>query len=352
MSEFISCVLAVVVSIGMTVATSGSSSMHAGASPEEIQHLRSVLGRHLVPVIARDVSNFASRRSFAELVFAYTRDLPDCAHERDGTIYLGTKVVFGRQLGEGAFGTAFVTSGAGMGRVFKLSAKVIEYRKIDPHDTRRECEVMQLLSSRVMAGWVPNFPITFKTMHCKDNGTVTILSELADGDMTPLFPIPRATRSRTWTPAEYRSACLQVCLAMISLHSLEFIHGDLHPGNVLFHSVPPGGYWHYLVSGKDVFVENTGQLWVLCDFGESKPMSRRSRRRDRRLEEVQEDVSFMLYIIQRERLVPESVRLFAEAVKSANDTHEAMLRNMPLIAHVPVVSERKLNQDAYEIEIM
>jgi hypothetical protein len=64
---------------------------------------------------------------------------------------------------------------------------------------------------------------------------------------------------------------------MAGLHAIQ-LHGqimnfDVKSDNILFYNVEPGGYWHYIIHGQDFYVPNFGKLFVINDFGISRPMS-------------------------------------------------------------------------------
>ena len=50
-------------------------------------------------------------------------------------------------------------------------------------------------------------------------------------------------------------------------------HCDSHWGNFLYHKIKPGGFFHYKIIGVDYYIENIGYLWVIWDFGLSRPFS-------------------------------------------------------------------------------
>ena len=44
-------------------------------------------------------------------------------------------------------------------------------------------------------------------------------------------------------------------------------HNDCHWGNFLYHKIKPGGYIHYKIFDKDIYLKNYGYLWIIWDYG-------------------------------------------------------------------------------------
>ena len=214
-------------------------------------------------VFARDVSDPSMRRRFARLVERYLHSMPECAERcGDDTLRLGP-VAIRDHIGEGAWGEVFDAAGSGWGAVFRMSAK--RMRATAAH--RRECAILRAVSRLVLNGWVPNFPVVYKTAVCVSDDTITILSELANGSLAAWARAdPRPSEERCL------SALQQTVLSVLALHSLGYVHDDVGFENVLYHDVPPGGCWHYRAFGRDAYVRNAGHMCVLWDFGLSYDM--------------------------------------------------------------------------------
>ena len=158
--------------------------------------------------------------------------------------------------------------------MIKLSCKMTKTFAI-------EIEVMNVLTNIVINNEFPNFPMMYAYLMCKDvtfykylpiynknqkfTSYTIICSELANYDLkTWLESIKPRTKK------QYDSIIAQMMLAIYKLHTLGYVHGDLHAGNMLVHKVTPGGYWHYVIGTTHVYVPNDGYLLVLWDFGESQ----------------------------------------------------------------------------------
>jgi serine/threonine protein kinase len=158
--------------------------------------------------------------------------------------------------------------------------------------TMTEIKLYKRFTPLVLKQQSPHFPIIIGTSKCNDcefqnenlylknkitPGCYYVFNELANGDLKQWSATTHAT-------GEYFSMMAQILLSLTTLHAAGFSHNDLHWGNMLYHTTVEGGYWHYCVSisknsevGKifkisrnikrDLYVKNTGQQWVLWDFG-------------------------------------------------------------------------------------
>lgn len=186
-------------------------------------------------------------------------------------------IYFKNRIGsDSAFGVAYLTTGVGEGSKLVFSAKIIN------DNTTLEIELLERMSRAVQLHLTPNFPVIYKTLHCKEGTMKTsssfdnqnmnaiikskryyvILNELATNDMNQL--LLNTYRSNI----EYESIIVQALFSMRAFHKYtDHIHSDVHLGNFLYHKIKPGGYWHYRYNETDIYVPNTGFLIVLWDPG-------------------------------------------------------------------------------------
>lgn len=185
-------------------------------------------------------------------------------------------------LGKGAYGQAWVASSA-KGNLSNLVRFAVKLASEDD----REAEKMRVLTKHVLGipnangtkDYFINFPMLYGSKECTSvQGPASqmryaIFSELASGDLVGLLTRPDPDTRAAMSFREFSSCIMQVIMGILKLRELGFVHDDLHPGNILYHKITPGGYWWYQVNGKDFFIENVGKLIVLWDFGMTKAIT-------------------------------------------------------------------------------
>ena len=124
----------------------------------------------------------------------------------------------------------------------------------------------------------PNLPLLFDNFLCDNceividgkklkNHCITTIVELADGDLKKYLQTNREEK-------EIYSTLFQI---MVAVHSIQMngqiMNFDVKKENILYYNVKPGGCWKYTIRNKDYYVPNFGKLFILNDFGISRPMS-------------------------------------------------------------------------------
>ena len=142
-------------------------------------------------------------------------------------------------------------------------------------DTWAELAVMKMCRELVFGRICPNLPVymyysvcescRFENVRLKKKQNfqcINMISEFAVlGDFKKWTQKPRG--SKYWWNAYFQ--------IYAGLHALQLkfnvTHNDLHPHNVLVHSIPRGNYWRYVIGDSTYDVPNLGYLFVLWDFG-------------------------------------------------------------------------------------
>lgn len=110
-----------------------------------------------------------------------------------------------------------------------------------------------------------NLPIMFNKM--KTDKQVTLFTELANGTLKEFF-------ESSPNVYETKSALFQI---LAGLHTIQMngqiMHFDIKAQNILYYNVIPGGCWKYVINGQSFYVPNYGKLFVINDFGISRPLS-------------------------------------------------------------------------------
>ncbi len=110
------------------------------------------------------------------------------------------------------------------------------------------------LSSLVLRNINPHFMIVYK--YSKG----TLLNELAQGDLISFLKI--------YIRYDVLVNCMQqLLLCVLSFHvHCSMHHADCHQGNFLYKRIAKGGFIHYKINGKDIYLENFGYLWMINDY--------------------------------------------------------------------------------------
>jgi hypothetical protein len=143
-----------------------------------------------------------------------------------------------------------------------------------------EANVLAAMNDYVLRGKFPNFPLTYKSGLCDGDvcsqvgkfcprnvdsavagkGYRVIVNEYASGGDLKTFltyRIPEGLVESLFVQGFLAIAAFQLFLGLA--------HNDTHLKNFLVHEVKPGGFWHYRVYGRDVYVPNLGWQVVLWD---------------------------------------------------------------------------------------
>lgn len=243
--------------------------------------LRLALKKALKPLIGTDKRLTQDRAHMYEVVSRYIEQIPSClSREIDDdsgktTVFLGSTVDLTTPMGSPSnYGVVYLSSGKGFGRLLKVATKVTALNS----DTQQEAFYLGFLRKFVLNNEFPHFPIMYDSKICakplctpRDAVTcpsrflmdpyMIIMNELADGDLKGWL------EEAPHTVEEVTSAMFQIIMTLFKFAELGYVHNDAHWGNFLYHKVKPGGYWWYQVDGQDFYIRNTGQMWVLWDFG-------------------------------------------------------------------------------------
>lgn len=193
-------------------------------------------------------------------------------NDKDKIYKINENIVLKKQIGtDSAYGLVFLTMDKTDKNIL-IATKLLEVSK----DHSLEIELLNKLSKVVLSNKNIHFPIIYNTFTCNvkninnDNYPdlinnkeyYMILNELANGDLNSFL-------KEFNNNYEYiNNALQQIYIAILSFHlTTNYIHSDTHWGNFLYHKINPGGYIHYKIYNKDIYVKNLGFIWVIWDFG-------------------------------------------------------------------------------------
>lgn len=132
----------------------------------------------------------------------------------------------------------------------------------------------ELIENRVC----PNLPYLIDSYCCKNCTLflddkevncpcITTIVELANGNLKEWLSLPRKDE-------EIESALFQILAGIHTIQKYgQIMNFDVKKENILYYSVEPGGYWQYTIHDKKYKVPNFGFLFIVTDFGISRPMS-------------------------------------------------------------------------------
>lgn len=188
-----------------------------------------------------------------------------------------------KMLGSGSYGNVYLTEINGNRFATKLS-KLKPEALAEPYSKTVsswfEVHILtEIIRPIIQKNICQNLPLLYDNFVCKkcilqlggkdyNHPCVTTIVELAEGDLKHYL------KNANPTLPELYSALFQI---MAALHAIQ-LHGqimnfDVKKENVLYYRVDSGGYWHYKIHGKNFYVPNYGYMFVLNDFGISRPMS-------------------------------------------------------------------------------
>lgn len=125
----------------------------------------------------------------------------------------------------------------------------------------------------------PNVPLLMDSFICdncsfilrderQEHPCIIMITELAGGDFNHFVD------KTDPNDKEIYSALFQI---MAGIHATQkfgqIMNYDVKGANILYFNVEAGGYWHYVIHGKDFYVPNYGKMFVLNDFGVSQTFS-------------------------------------------------------------------------------
>lgn len=129
----------------------------------------------------------------------------------------------------------------------------------------------------------PHFLLIYKYLKCyntfniklptiiKQSNYFMMICELASGNLKQFL------YEYEHEPTLILNAFQQVLMTILAFHHFTggYFHSDCHYKNFLYHKIKPGGYFHYNIYGKDIYIENKGYIFVIWDFGLVKTNSHR-----------------------------------------------------------------------------
>lgn len=167
-----------------------------------------------------------------------------------------------------------------------LKSNYKEAREYNPSIV--EAKILKLLTEKVVfKNYTPNIAMYYTSFRCEDSTELfknnvgfryllrnniigpdldVIIAEFVEGH--DFYAFLKNNRNDPDNVPKLKSLLFQVIITLAILQDLfEFVHYDLHGGNVLVDTTKtPGGYWEYRAFGKKYYVPNWGVQSKLWDF--------------------------------------------------------------------------------------
>jgi len=267
-----------------------------------------IIKKSLIPYVNRTSINIIDRIRYFVIIrryinsikekenclSVYKRDIIEVVKkgEKSIPIYdtkykIGNKIIADKQIGtKSAYGVIYkgyylsnTENGTKFDKLNKFAIKISEKNQ----SNLKEIEILKKLTKIVIDFKCPHFPISYGYLECnkpvkddlkifpeltRKNKIYISLNELANGDLHNII-IARPQIEDFQKNIENMFAQCIIAI-MFYNHYTKLLHNDPHTGNFLYYKIKPGGYLHYNIYGKDYYLENTGYLMVIWDFGLSK----------------------------------------------------------------------------------
>lgn len=155
---------------------------------------------------------------------------------------------------------------------FKYATKLTPINKYNLN----EIILVEKLSNITIKDLNPHFLLTYKLFVCNNNLEVIYLPELIKNDNYYISVnelvngnFKNFINDYSITNSLLLNALQQIIISILSFHYFTdgSFHNDCHHKNFLFYKIKPGGYFHYNIYNKDIYIKNLGYLWLIWDFG-------------------------------------------------------------------------------------
>lgn len=196
---------------------------------------------------------------------------------------IGNYIKLGKLLGTGDFGNVYESTINDLQFAIKFSRLSNDaINKPYSYDNTSWFEVLimkNIFKPLIIHNICPNLPLLYDSFVCNDckltirdktknQPCVITITEFANGTFRDYL------KKGNPSEKELYSALFQI---MVAIHCIQLtgqiMNYDVKADNILYYNVKPGGYWTYIIHKKRFYVPNYGKLFILNDFGISRPMS-------------------------------------------------------------------------------
>ena len=167
-------------------------------------------------------------------------------------------------------------------KYYNLCGKIM----CDKSYNREEIKILEKVTKYTLDKKTPHFPIMYYNGYIKKNKSLKTdklllpesvrkcdnfiinFNEMFTGDLETFIKNNKYSKNILVNSLE------QIFISILTFHNtINKSHNDCHWGNFLYHRIKPGGYIHYNIFDKDIYLKNYGYLWIIWDYGLTHPLN-------------------------------------------------------------------------------
>lgn len=174
-------------------------------------------------------------------------------------------------LGKGVEGEVLLLKVKDVNIALKISKLNFDIKKLTQQQSLKVDGLVEYYASRLINLLIdnkinPHFVYNYNTQLTKTNKIQS------SNEFIPSKTLRSFLKENNFQRKNDKRLVFNIFFQILSaLHSLKYqfnmIHADLHFENILIAEVPPGGYWKYVINGKDYYLPNMGYQIYLNDYG-------------------------------------------------------------------------------------
>jgi hypothetical protein len=193
--------------------------------------------------------------------------------------YLDDDVHLFKKIGtDSVYGSIYNTKYKINNKFYNICGKIM----CNTSGNKQETKILTKVSSLTLNKKTPHFPILYfngyitkdyrltllndklpkSVRHCKK--FIVNFNEIFSGDLKTFIDENKYNNNKNLLI----NTLEQLFISILTFHkNMNLSHNDCHWGNFLYHKIKPGGYIHYKIFDKDIYIKNYGYLWIIWDYG-------------------------------------------------------------------------------------
>jgi hypothetical protein len=205
--------------------------------------------------------------------------------------YLNNIHLFKKIGSESVYGTIYNVKYKYNKYFYNICGKIM----CDTPNNRKEIELIIQATHKTMNNETPHFPIMYfnsfikKDTNLKNNRImlpqaitkcndfIVNFNEIFSGDLKTFLDECKHNNNKYILI----NTLEQIFISILTFHiKMKKSHNDCHWGNFLYHKIKPGGYIHYNIYNKDIYIKNYGYLWIIWDYGLTSELNNYNKYKD------------------------------------------------------------------------